>query len=915
MIPSSQSNSIKKSSLRDIKNFIASKLAPPFSNSHVIRLAIQERLDTEIFGDLVLISAPAGFGKTSLMAQYLSLLSSRQIPTAWLTLDQADNDMERFLAYLEEAFNRIELASAGSVNASTTQVAQDGEAGRSDLAYRIASQSQPFILFIDEFDIIKNAAVLEFCRMLISDLPANGRIVIGSRNQPNIGVAKLRARGRLIGISAQDLQFSLKETNELLRGKRDLPLSDAEVAILHERTEGWVSALQLASLSLALRKDSFSFISSFSGSNADVVEYLAEDVFACLPAELKQFLLCTCVLEELSAPLCNFITGRADSAKLLEQLERDGVFLTRTVDQARIYRYHSLFSGFLRDQLLANTQFDARTLQLAASDWFAREGRPVPAIEHAILARDYSLAMKLLGPNIEQLLMNGRLELLRRWFEFLPSEVLKQHPDIVMIFALALPGSPRYPKMMRILDEFANVDGTVPAWTVAPRAYLLTMEDQLSQCFQLCQNEIASRSLGLNAQDGCIALFYSNTLAAKNLLPEALRYLDLSKRAFSVINSVVGIALADQVQAMAEIGQGLLRNATVRLRSAYNSITGADQASIGATVGVALAVALYEGGDLVTSERLLNQCLALIEDSGYPDIQIRGTVTLARVVNWRGNHDRALELLTNLERLGHRAGLPRLVANAWLERSRMAVIAGDFSLAQDFFDYASNDVLWKSFEGFSPFANDVESVLIGRLRLMIHTNRLDVAISTLKGELKTAALSKRIFLEQKLKILLSYALYISGDNRSAMRHLKEVLQFSSAEGFVSLFLDEGPRISEMLKRYAAITSEESSAEGILPKFLDTLIHSHGYTDVQPFQTPKPARAHLIPESTETLTRREVEVLQMLASGISNQELADRLFVSESTIKTHLAKINAKLGTRNRAQAIISARQLGIIKNA
>ncbi|THF60352.1 LuxR C-terminal-related transcriptional regulator [Pseudothauera rhizosphaerae] len=887
---------------------IASKLAPPVARSLVPRPQIHERLlNAETSPKLILISAPAGFGKTSLMAQHHALLQARGVRACWLTLDQADNDMERLMLHLGAALGSLDDLDGREAQSG---ISDPATVPSSDLPYRIATTRQAFAFFIDELEVLLNPAGLDFIRLLTTHLPPHGRFVIGSRTIPSLGLGRLRARGQLVEITAADLKLSFAETAALLRRNRQLTLSDEEVETLLQRTEGWPAAIQLASLSLASHHNPERFIAAFSSSNSDVTDYLAEDVFRHLPHDIRDFLLRTCILRELSPPLCDAVTGRKDSATMLERIERANLFVTQTDKRTREYRYHALFSGFLQQQLAALYPWVTPSLHGAASRWFSEAGRPIPAIEHALLSGDLPRSLELLATHADWMLREGRFSLLARWLKQIPLEELAPYPDLRIAFAWALTATRNLALAKEILDGFVDPSDAIRTWVVALRAYLLTMEDRPSECFALCRRELGPSNAGLTTQYASLNYFFAYWLVAADDFTDALRCLDESKRAYACVESAVGVAIAERVHGTMELVQGHLRDATMRLRRAYENSAQSREVSLSATVGVILARVLYERGELSGAERLLNECLALAKESGIPDILINGSITSARIAEARGDREQALELISDLENLGHHANLPRLVASAWLERARLATIDGELSLAATYLENADDKQLWGSMDGFTPDANDVDSLLTGRLRWRIHAGKADTAVVALKDHLKQALQANRHHRALKLRILLASALQVCGDFRGSMRTLTEALQFGAREGFISIFRDEGPQVLSML---ATLRETAADQETELSGFMHRLLAP--WETSSPTQAPHQplpsAQAHA--ESFEGLTDREHQVLTILASGLSNQELAGKLFVSESTVKTHLARINTKLGVHNRTQAIAVARKLGVIQ--
>ena len=893
-----------------ISRILESKLLPPTSGSLIFR-SLNERLFSNNSAKLILICGPAGFGKTSLMVQYESSLRRQQVACGWLTLDSADNDVNRLLIHLDAALNRIEDDFNDRSGTASIHVEPTSD-GALDAVFRLSTYKQPFVLFIDEFEAIKSSIVLDFIQLLISHLPSSGRIVIGSRNHPNLGLGRLRIRGQLLVLGVEDLRFSIEETRELIRSKKNLSLTNDDAIKLHKCTEGWVAALQLASLSLAQHKNFKTFISAFSKESQDIAECLSEDVFLHQSPEVKRFLLGTCILKELSAPLCDAVMGRTDSATMLDQLERSGLFLTHTGERFRTYRYHAMFASFLRNQLYEGNLSAIPLMHLQAAEWFAAENRPVPAIEHAIEANNYSLVMSLLAEHAERLLKEGRFELLGRWFARIPDEVLQPQVDVLMIFALSVPRKDRSFKLKKLLDGVLSSDEYSQRWINTYKMHSLTMEDRLMECLQSCAEERTGPSSEIAIHKNVSILFRANTLVAANQFSKAFQYIDECKHVFSKDSSGISIALSEEIHAIMELGLGQLNDATHRLRRTYDRMAPSNFGGLGATIGAALAIMLYERGEDSAAEQLLSKHLTLAKEWGLPDMLIAGTVMLARIVGARGHQDEALEMLAGMEALGYELGLRRVLASTWLERARMAILAGAYPLGKSYLDNANDVELWKSLNGFSPYANDVNCIAIGQLRLMLHTGRSESAIPILKKQMNEAKLSRRRFRGLKLKIFFAYALYATGDRRNAMRNLREALQFAHAEGFVSVFREEGARIAEMIREFRDTGLASEPTGEVSSDFLNLLLTSAG-SEPSPIK-PAGMIADLQDqrEWREDLTRKELKVLLLLSKGLSNQQLANQLFVSESTVKTHLARINTKLGVGNRLQAVAIARELRLI---
>ncbi|SFJ16143.1 LuxR family transcriptional regulator, maltose regulon positive regulatory protein [Albimonas pacifica] len=406
--------------------YIGGKLRPPsITSDHLSRRRLAERFLAAPGARLTVLRAPSGFGKTMLMAECREALAAQGLRTAWLALDNADNDASRFAAGLVQA-----LAELGVE-------APEGEGAEGWLALldRLARHGSAFALFLDDFEFISDDAVLSLVRELIGAFPPGARLVVGSRTPPDLGLGRLRAQGLLQEFDAGDLRFSGPETAEFLTRARGLRLAAEDLARLQDKTEGWPAAVRLASIALERQGEGSDFVARFSGSDGAVAEYLAEDVLAAQPAERVRFLLRTSILRRLDPGLCDALHPPGGSAAILEALAAGNVLLTPD-DGA--FRYHSLFASFLRAQLARRMPEELPDLHRAAARWYLAQGRPAPAIDHAIEGGDAAFAADLLGRHARGFLEQGRMRLLTRWFDALDPAVFAGRPELQLVRAWAL---------------------------------------------------------------------------------------------------------------------------------------------------------------------------------------------------------------------------------------------------------------------------------------------------------------------------------------------------------------------------------------------------------------------------------------------------------------------------------------------
>jgi LuxR family maltose regulon positive regulatory protein len=893
---------------------LAAKLSPPASvPGHVCRQAVVERVASSA-ATVVLFRAPAGFGKTTAMVQCRDRLEARGVATAWLTLDGSDNDASRFLACLSAAAATItDEDASGLIPGGDGASRWLGELAL-EVVRRLAGHPSPFALFLDDFEAIQDPGALALVREIVSNLPRCGRLLVGSRSLPDLSLGRLRAREQLLEIDARDLRFSIEETAEFLsrRGPAALPAGD--VSRLHQKTEGWPAALSLASMALDRHDAPAEFIERFSGSNAAVAEYLADDVLARQPPEVRRFLLRTSLLRELHAPLCRALVTQEDAEELLVRLERGNLFLTPIAGAERTWRYHSLFATFLRSQLARELPDEVPALHRAASAWYESEGRPVPAVDHALQAGDYERAVGLVAGEAERLLALGRLRLLGRWFGTLPRDVLRRHPvlQVIEAWALALTRGPR--EAMALLQRSGqerSKDPAVAAYVLALRPMLLAMMDRYEEAHAAGRESLERLPEGNQFARMALANAMAEIFSVMGRHDDARRLLDTARRAQGERESAFNVMYSESVEGLIDLQEGRLRQAAARFRIAVGaSHVPSSPTSVNAWAGVLHALTVYEANDLDQAARLLGVYVPLVRDVGLPDHMLLGYGMLSRIAFVRGDVDEAFQTLTELEYLGQRRQLARVVAGAKLERARLLLLQSHGVAAARELERADDRRVWERAERLRHVANDLETLELGRLRWEVLAGEPRKALPALEREIAAADAAARGRRALKLRLLRAAALGRSGEERESLRLAAEVLRAAAAEGFVRLVLDEGEAAGVLVRRVEARLREEYARprDPTFGEYLQRLLAALGpdVSEAEVVSTEKNAAL------LEPLTAKEITVLQLLAEGYSNGAMAEKLAVADTTIRTHLRSINGKLGARSRTHAVALARRLRII---
>ena len=894
------------------------------------RERVMERIREAGGAKLILVQAPAGFGITTLLRHIHDLFNADGGTVAWLTLDTGDNDLNRFLSCLGQSFAQMNRASGPVRGLFDARLRQDIEF---ELEDALAATPLPFTLILDEFEHLQNPAVLAVVQQLIEMLGTQQRLVIGSREQPLLSVGRLRARQQLMEIDTAQLRFNLDEAASFLCDKRGLRLGSQEVDMLHRITGGWPAALWLASLALESSDDPRRFIQGFSGSHTALASYLAEDVLSHKPRHLQDFILHTSILQKFCADSCNAVTGRNDGRELLQEIERSNMFMTALDEQHTWFSYHPLFAGFLRAQLQREYPGLAALLHRRAAVWYIEQKRPTHAIDHAIASGDRTLVIELLGQHAQTLFLQGRVRLLARWFDTLDRESLLAHPRLMAVYGWSLLHINRSAEALTLLETVTDAEGTSPlphpSYHVL-RTFSLVMLDRTEQTAPMWEDPCI---LGGAAHEpvlrsmlmiGC-AYYY----ATIGRYQEARLLLDQATQEHTAVGPLFSIAVAGYIRGMLDMMQGHLRAACARLlaligdeaqmRARATSVRmGAllgmqqEQGRDGAESGFAslyLAEVLYEMDSLPEARRLLKLYLPLVKDAGIPDQLIASHVIYARILRAEGKANDALQILLELEQLGMQRGLPRAVDMARLELARAALLEGDLESARTSFALVGPAPAWQR-GAPQMIAGDIESPALAAARLQLHGGQAAGALPALKENLQEAYARGRMRYALRVKVLYALALAQSGQRNPALRAIRETLQDAQSEGFVRIFKDEGPAllglVRDMLSSMQEAGSQESDALRLFAEKILQREHSQSPGDAG----PRTSVAHIAAESE--LTERELDVLLLLAQGCGNQAIAEKLFVSVTTVKTHLRNINLKLGAHTRTEAISIARRLSII---
>ncbi len=918
--------------MKQAETLIRTKLHMPFIQQRLVpRSRLQARIMEGLRCPLTLITAPAGFGKTTLVA---SGISGIEMASAWLTLDDDDNHIEHFLKYLiaafQEADSTIIQADEEFVMASQFTPAK---AILTNLINALDRSNREVVLVLDDYQVIKNQAVHSAIAFMLNNCPSGFHLVIASRSDPPLPTARLRARGQIVEIRAVDLSFSEPEADQFLNQVMGLSLDPGSVRLLSDRTEGWIAGLQMAALSLRDRGEIFGFIEGLSGTNRYIMDYLMEEVLAGQTPEIQHFLICTSILEQLTAPLCNavladfkslYIDGQdqlpgsgispaGTSASTLEYLERSNLFLV-PLDADRVwYRYHQLFADLLRTKLKTTLGAqEVAQLHIRAAEWHGQYGSVVEAIKHASLAPDETRVERFIEQSYKELVSTGEQSWLRLWISKLNKEMVYTRPWLCIYEAYSHSWFGELSEAEQFLKE---AEKHIVSETTASEAQSMlgllayvksrvtAMRGDLDRAIEFClqaREYVPANNKALQL-DTLITLGYEYFLQgdysnASRILNELI---NSGRTVGAVINTVAAYCLVARMYA----NQGRLNRSFYIYQTAKQSIpaSGGQHFSAKALVEIGTADVLCEWNDLDSALLHIEQGLALLPWWGKADDFALAYITLARIHLARGNIPRAEEAIENCMQLIRDNGVFSEACNA----AEAALVK--LWLARGDINSANHWLISRTEISEGAKRSEFESELPGitQARVLIALNRPDEAVELLTGREELARSAGRFGRVIEITLLKALAMQAMGETTRAETALMTSLELAQPERYLRIYLDEGQPMRNLLYKVSIHKNSHPLRDYVV------LLKSQFSTEPQKVAA---AQDEIQPASNlfEQLSPREVEVLQLIAQGRTNQEIAQQLIISPGTVKAHTSSIYRKLGVTNRTEAAVHARQLGIL---
>ncbi len=894
---------------------------PPPRPGIVPRPRLIERLNDGLVkgGRLTLISAPAGFGKTMLVSEWVASCGRL---VAWLSLDEGDNDPVRFISYLVAALQTIKAGiDEGLLAILQSPQPPPTESILTTLLNEIATISDSFILVLDDYHVVDSKPVDQALTFLIEHQPPQMHLVITTREDPHLPLARLRARGQLTELRAADLRFTPAEAAEFLNQVMGLNLSAENIAALETRTEGWIAGLQLAALSMQGRSDAASFIQAFTGSHRFVLDYLVEEVLQRQPEGIHSFLLKTAILDRLSGSLCDAVTGRKDGKGVLETLERGNLFVIPLDDQRQWYRYHPLFAEVLQARLIDEQPDQVFSLHQRASEWYEHNGSAADAIRHALAAKDFERAAILVELAVPEMRRNRQEATVTElgWLKALPNELVRFRPVLSVAYAYALFGGgeleavePRLRDAERWLDTTADTAGMVVVdedefRRLSGMIALLRAAQALARGDMPEAAKNARRVLDLTPEDAHLML--GGAASVLGLAAWASGDLEIARRMTAdgmtnvwlagYISSAIGGAI---VLADIQIRQGRLHEAmtTYERGLQWATASGAPVLRGAADMYVGMSDLYREYNDLKTATQHLLTSQALGEHAGLPQNPYRWCAAMARIREAQGDLDEALDLLDKAERLYNSNFSPNVrpiatrKARVWVAQGRLGEALG----------WAREQGL--SVENELSYLREFDHITLVRVLLARYqSDRTDCSIQEAMGLLerllKAAEEGGRTGSVIEILVLQASAYHAQGNLPAALLSLQHALALAEPEGYVRMFLDEGSSMMQLLR--------ESAAREIMPDYTGKLLAVY-----EAEKRKSEDKSLLFPTQPliEPLSQRELKILQLIAQGLSNREIGERLFLALDTIKGHNRIIFDKLQVQSRTEAVARARELGLL---
>ncbi len=898
-------------------NLLLTKLYRPTVPTQVVqRPYLYERLNQGLTkgNPLTLVSAPAGFGKTTLITTWLDSVT---LPFSWLSLDALDDDPRRFFAYFIAALQKI----APHLGQEIDGILRAGQLPPNEiisttLLNDLLANGQKMIVVLDDFQFIQDETILQALQTIVTNLPHPLHLILLTREEPSLPLARLRANNQLTEVRAADLRFELQETAVFLNEMMGLQLSKTELNTLAEKTEGWVVGLQLAGLSMRDRANPATFIADLSGTHRHILSYLTEEVLSQQPKDVQSFLLQTSILEQLNGDLCDAVTEGKNGRILLETLYNDNLFLVPLDDEQQWYRYHQLFADLLRDRQRLLHREQTAVLHQRASQWFAQQGFFSEAIGHALDAHDYETAVTLIETHAMDLLLAWHARTIKQWMQLIPSEWEEKSPKTNLMFAWmylmsnnftqALPYIDRLQKMFAT-DQLDETDPAIRAEWLALQANLLSAQGQPEQSLAVGQQALA---IVPDDDDHVRALIYSGLATSyiqmndrEGAIEAYQKLIQYGRSSGNLVSELMGIS-----------GLGLFAIQRGELQFAFTlaaqGIESVERSGIIPPISSAvygeMGSIYYQWYQLEKAKIYLMRSAQVSKFSGFSDAEVFYHVILSRLAQMEGDLETAVQEIEIAEQIKLVEAPTAVQEELIAQQVRIALAQNDFAKAATILNARGFSLQTKL--AFPPLLaakqlnHPIGLLYNSALRVILHQanpSHLQRGLELANQLISEAREGQFVPLEIETRLIRAQLLHAMGDESGSQNDLYEALSLAQPEKHFIIFIEEGEPIARLL---AHLNVQEAA----LDAFRNTILRT--------FPTQDQPRSHHLPSNdlVESLSYRELEILQLIGEGLTNQEIAERLVITLHTVKKHSSNIYSKLGVRSRTQAIAKARDLQLL---
>lgn len=901
---------LMKSRKRNAYELLPHKLFPPPNYDGAI---LRRRLIDDIFERPkgvrgVIFQAPAGFGKTTSLQQVMEAFKTRGWNVGWLSCDEGDNDPRRFLLHLEaliaqnNLFDEVPRASDGSLNRFSEWIID-----------KFLNNRAPIALFFDELQTINDESVKNFFRFILPRLPSHVLIFMGTRTQPDIGLATLLAHHVVMLFQSSYLKFSAEEVQNFFMQAHNLEITDAEVAMINEQTEGWPAALQLFRLALANPEVRSSLTRINMNAPRTLTEYLADNVLSSQEKNIQEFLIKTSVLRRMSGELCELITEMEGSQKILERIERGGLFITPMDIDGVWYKYHSLFSSFLKGILERDYRSEISKIHEQAAHWFYENGIYEEALHHALAAEKNSFATEILNEWGSDLIISSNLVTMERWCDRISFDQMKLRMDLAIKSAYVLLFLRRRDHVSQLLSFIEDSPSEIRDSrnkTIRPNLLVamskLFDDDILGAMEILGQPGVFNDSIpeGFAAFELAAAanLFAFGKIAQADYEGARISLL-LAKNCSNRIQSSFSNGYTLALEALSLIIQGKMKEAT-SIFGSLDSLFSTQSPEFRMRMPAALAAcqiwALYEANQIAAACALWSRYEDEITSGLVPDFMAVGHIFASRAFYLKGDLDKATSILASLERIAHSSQWTRIVNVVNLERIRHSLLAKQFTSAKakSLLERIKTPFFGRDFMPLSEYLCGNAYISI---RLLMQSGDLVAAKKAVTQEL--VKLDDRPYLRLKMLLLNALIDHFRNNPRESMRILSQALECAYVGGYERTLLDKGAELAGMIRQIydtISVSADDTSlVTNSYKAFLRKILFGFG---IQLGDTPE-FEVNSVKRGNYNFSKRQIEILRLLVEGKSNKEIASCMFISENTVKFHLKNIFGDLEVSSRSQAI------------